>query len=113
MRHEARLNERQKDGATLRDYLEARAPRSAAARAALEGPECPEELLYLLRWGHALYGRSGVSEVGVAPLGYVTLESWARQMDVCPAPQPHEVEALMLIDAALRQPGAEEPPDDG
>lgn len=74
--------------------------------AALNGPECPEELKYLVDWCYLLFARSGVSADGVAPLSYTTIEAWSRlsgnEVD------PHEVEALMLLDAALRNPGEED-----
>ena len=50
-----------------------------------------------------------MSEFGLAPLGYATVEAWARLMDV--EVEPHEVEALMVLDAVMRNPEApkEEP----
>ena len=106
MRHESRLNARQKDGATARDYYEHSAHRNAEARAALEGPECPEALEYLLGWAYELHGRSGLSEVGVAPLSYATLAEWARFRGV--ALEWWEVEALLRLDAELRHPSEDE-----
>ena len=99
------------DGAPARAHLELAAKRgSAAALAALEGPECPEALEYLLGWAYTLHGRSGISEVGVAPLSYAEVDAWARRTrtDI----EPWEVEALMAIDAALRHPGEDEPEEE-
>lgn len=107
MRHEARLNARQKDGATLRDHLKAAAHRSEAARRALEGPECPEALEYLLGYAYEMHGRSGLSEAGVAPLGYATLAAWAGFRGV--TLEWWEVETLLRVDAELRHPGEDEP----
>ncbi len=42
---------------------------------------------------------------GVAPLSYQEIESWMRLTQIVLA--PHEVNALILIDAALRQPDEE------
>lgn len=95
------------DGATLRAHLEAAAPRSVSARAALDGPECPECLEYLRDWAYELHGRSGVGMDGAAPLNPVVVEAWARlyRLDI----EPHEYEALVSIDAAMRHPGEAEP----
>lgn len=72
-----------------------------------EAPEYPEELDYLLGWARALHGRSGISEVGVAPLSYAEVDAFARRMrtDI----EPYEVDALMALDAAMRHPGEDEP----
>lgn len=75
--------------------------------AALDGPECPESLEYLLGWTYQLYGRSGVGMDGVAPLSYATVAEWARLMGV--TVRPTEIEALMLLDAVMRHPGEDEP----
>lgn len=39
---------------------------------------------------------------GLAPLSHAEVGAWARLMDV--EPEPHEVEALMILDAAIREP---------
>jgi len=45
--------------------------------------------------------------MGLAPLSYPALAAWARLMDV--ALEPHEAEALMVLDAVMRCPGESEP----
>jgi hypothetical protein len=67
-------------------------------------------LEYLFGWAKALHGRSGFSEFGVAPLSYATVEAWSRLMDV--RVDPHEVEALMALDAVMCHPGENEPSED-
>lgn len=69
------------------------------------GPGCPEELEYLVSWGFQLYGRSGIGMEGVAPLSYATVSHWSELTDT--PLEPYEVEALMRVDAAIRNP--EEP----
>lgn len=70
------------------------------ARAALDGPaEFPEELNHLYRWSLELVGRSGGGPDGPMRLSYSTIESWARLTHR--APSALEVEALILLDAAL------------
>lgn len=63
------------------------------------------ELEYLRRWCYEVYGRSGFSEVGVNPLSYQTVESWARLTGRTVSPA--DVDALMRLDAVLRNPEAE------
>jgi hypothetical protein len=63
-------------------------------------PECPEEVRYLVDWSYQLFGRSGVG-MSVNPLSYQTVAEWGRLTDTRIA--PHEVEALMVLDAAIRQ----------
>lgn len=71
----------------------------------LEGPPFPDVLMYLYDWIGELYGRSGAGMAGVNPLTYGTIADWARLTgrDL----QPHEVHALITLDAVLRHP---EPP---
>jgi hypothetical protein len=72
----------------------------------LEGPEMPEEVAYL--WDYLLeldrarrYGFNGPEG-----LTYVDLDAWCRLTDR--VLEPHEVEALMMLDMALRAPPTEE-----
>ena len=100
-RHQAEGSKRADDGSTMREHWEHAAARgSVAARAKLEAPEFPEQLSYLWSWTLELHGRSGVSMAGLNPLTYQTLDAWARLTGR--DPMPHEVEALILLDAALR-----------
>lgn len=63
-------------------------------------------MAYLYEWALALHGRSGADMGGVSLLSYGTIADWARLTDTWP--QPHEVEALLQIDLAMRFPGTEE-----
>jgi hypothetical protein len=72
------------------------------AAAALEGPEYPEEFVYLYRWALELLGRSGVGMSGYAPLSYGTIADWVRLTGT--EIYPHEVRALLQLDAVLRNP---------
>ena len=86
--------------ATLRDHLELSASRgNEYARQALIGPEFPEPLEYLHHWALSLHGRSGFGQHGVNPLTYGTIADWSRLTDQYP--EPHEVDALFQIDAAM------------
>lgn len=103
VRHEARLAEKQKDGKPYRLHLE-RAAAQGVDRAvrALEGPPMPEALQYLHNWLYELHGRSGVDLGGLSPLTYGTIAAWAQLTDR--APQPHDVQALLMLDLILRAP---------
>ena len=104
-RHQAECSKRADGGATQRDHWElAAAQGSTVARAKLEAPEFPEELAYMWDWTTELHGRSGVNMAGLNPLSYGTIDAWGRLTDRVLT--PHEVEGLILLDAALR------PPDD-
>ncbi len=54
-------------------------------------------------WAHQLLGRSGIGMNGIAPLTYSTIGEWSR-LTATPV-HPHEVEALIVIDAVMRGPG--------
>jgi hypothetical protein len=43
---------------------------------------------------------------GLMPLSYTTIADWARLKDM--APLPHEVDALIQLDAVMLYPGEEE-----
>lgn len=77
-------------------------PRVVKARTDLDGPPAPLALDYLLAWSWELYGRSGVSMDGLATLTFTTIRDWAilTDRDV----EPHEVQALLLIDLTRRHP---------
>lgn len=77
----------------------------------MAGPERPDALEYLYRWALELVGRSGVGMAGLAPLTYGTVMDWAALTGR--RPRPFEVEALMRLDAILRDPatGSEEEDD--
>jgi len=104
IRHEAALDRPAAGGGgTVRDHwLKAAKSRAAAtrtkARHALDGPPYPAELAYLDAWSLELVGRSGAGASGPAPLTYESIAAWADMTERRPA--PHEVRALMLLDAA-------------
>ena len=80
-------------------------PTTQAALAELQGPDSPECMEYLLGWSNELHGRSGVDMSGLSPLTYTTVDAWARLTGR--DPQPHEVDALMVLDRVRRHPPAE------
>ena len=74
---------------------------------ALQGPEPPDSLQYLVEWAYALCGRSGASMAGIAPLSYSTVAEWARLMNIDPSPL--EIQGLMILDGVMRNPESDEP----
>lgn len=117
MAYHAKLDTEQKDGTVPRAYYEgllskARADRSPEGREkaeklerVLRGPDVPPALEYLLGWLNGLYGRSGATMDGLAPLSPLVLEAWARLMGV--RVLPHEVSALDYLDRVRRNPPKE------
>jgi len=65
------------------------------------------EIMYLLDWAQALYGRSGATMGGLAPLSYGTIRDWATLMEI--DVMPLEVQALVWLDAVMRNPEPVEP----
>lgn len=63
---------------------------------------------YLVEWAFQLCGRSGSGLEGPAPLSYGTIEAWSRLTET--HVEPHEVDALIALDHAIRNP--EEPKDE-
>ena len=118
--HQARLDERV-DGFPVRDHMVRRLlrleaskgeehPDTVKARREVDGPPAPDPLAYLLRWSWELYGRSGVGMDGFAPLSFTTIRDWATLTGR--AVEPHEVHALLTLDAVRRNPPKQET-DDG
>jgi hypothetical protein len=115
---QARLDRPQRDGTVPRQHLlglvkrwkDATDPVQVARRAQweaeLDGPPVPPALAYLLEWLDELYGRSGATMDGLAPLSYSTMQAWAALTGRHPL--PHEVQALMLLDLVRRNPPPEE-----
>lgn len=97
------------EGSPRREHFAVVAKRNPEVRALLNGPDCPESLEYLYEWATALCGRSGVGMDGYAPLSYTTIVAWSRLMGI--TVEPHEAEALIAIDGALRHPGEPEKDD--
>src|SRR5690606_31757765 len=107
LKFETALNRRVSKGVTEREHLEEAARRGDEnAKRHLTGPECPEEVEYLVELAYLLHGRSGVG-MTVAPLSFTTVEAFCRLMDV--RLEPYEVAALIELDAALF-PDVEEAP---
>ena len=54
----------------------------------------------------ALHGQSGVGVAGLLPLNYSTIFAWRdlEEIDI----QPHEVQALLIIDKTMLYPSDEE-----
>jgi hypothetical protein len=74
----------------------------AQAKRALAIPDWPLELAYLWDTASELHGRSGVGMGGLMPLSYTTIADYSRLKDVYF--KPHEIEALIAIDAAMLYP---------
>lgn len=118
--HNARMNQSAKDDHTVREHLEGRLRRLRAtkgdthpdtlrAEEDLYGPAAPPALEYLLHWSDDLHGRSGVGPAGFAPLTPTVVRDWFALVDREIA--PHEVRALMTLDAVRNHPPKET--DDG
>lgn len=89
---------------TLRDYLEDSAQRGNVRSAEMLEPRpYPPEIGYLHEWALALFGRSGSSMAGVAPLSYTEVAAWAQLKGL--TLEPYEVHALFVLDAALSAAG--------
>ena len=76
---------------------------SESAQAELDGPECPEAFEYLVSWAFALHARSGIGLAGADPLRYSELREWANLVIPGIALEAYEVEALIALDAAMRE----------
>ena len=66
-------------------------------------------MLYLVEWAYALCGRSGATMGGIAPLSFTTIRDWAMLMNRHITPL--EVQALLAIDAVIREPDTETVPE--
>lgn len=71
----------------------------------LEGPEVSRPVAYLWGWYMELARVAHVNQAGPQPIGYTEIDAWARL--TARNPLPHEVEALVRLDMALRVPGKE------
>jgi len=73
------------------------------AQAKLEGPgEPPSELWYLREWFGELTAHRRITMEGAEPIGWETLDAWARLTGR--TPDSIEVDALMRMDLAVRYP---------
>jgi len=101
------MHKRVEEGSTQQAHLEMAArmghPGAEWAKRQLEEPEFPEELAYLWDWHTELSLARGEGFSGAAALTYTDIEAWTRLMDT--HPEPHEVQALLILDAAIRHPG--------
>jgi len=89
------------DGAAQRAHWELAAKRgSAEALARLHAPPYPEPLRYLHHWFGELAAARGEGMSGPAPLTHQDIAAWASLTHCDPA--PHEVRALLALDAAWR-----------
>jgi hypothetical protein len=93
------------DGAPQRVHLERAAARGhrAAIEALARVPELPEEGEYLWQYFLEVSLGRGAGPMGASGLSYRDVEAWCRLMDRRLA--PHEVQALLLLDSAVRDPG--------
>ena len=71
--------------------------------AQLKGPPCPESLRYLYDWALELCGRSGVTQIGVSPVTYATIESWMRLTGNVVSRR--ELRVLVQLDSVILHPG--------
>lgn len=58
-------------------------------------------------WARSLYGRSGYVEGHALPLSYLTIAAWSYLTGE--RPEPQEVDALIAMDEAIRNPVEPEP----
>lgn len=111
MRREARLDEVQEDGRTVRQHqvsLLKRPKAQAKSRERAERLLTPLEvhpgMQYMLDWFEELgLGRSYDDNGRPEPFGWSDVDCWARHMGRHPG--PHEVQALFWMDRAERCPG--------
>lgn len=75
---------------------------SESARLALEGPECPASLLYLLGLAYAVHGRSGVGMSGLAPLSWTTLDAMCRLSAL--TLDAEDIDGLFVLDSVMLNP---------
>lgn len=96
---------------SARSHLEkAAASGHLGAIADLDGPGVPDALEYLLDYYEELAFSRGVGWSGMEPLTYSDVLAWCHLMDHFL--EPHEVSALMAMDAASRFPGKVEREDE-
>ncbi|MBW7852217.1 MAG: hypothetical protein H3C38_17115 [Rhodospirillales bacterium] len=93
-RHRLRLAERQPDGTTLRDHLEALEERTGRRHPLLDGPAPPAAGRHVWGWFLDLGG-------GPRPLSHAEIAAWAALTGN--RPRDWEVRALRALDAACRE----------
>lgn len=99
--HHARLARLAPDGVAERAHLDVAARHgNVVAQAALDGPLFPDALGYLHAWFNELSATRGSSMAGIAPITYIDIDAWSRLTRQIP--EPHEVQAIIELDAAFR-----------
>jgi hypothetical protein len=89
------------DGHTVLEHLEFAAERSESAKKELEElPDFPQEMQLLWDYFQELSLGRGVGMIGMEPLTYQDIDSWARLMDH--QLPPHFVSALLFMDISWR-----------
>lgn len=94
------LDERQKDGSTLRAILESVERQTRIRPKQLDVPECPPEVEYILGWFYELHAERGTGALGdPEALSSEKLESWSRLNRITPS--AFELEAIRRLDRLL------------
>lgn len=89
---------------SVRAHLSAAAKRgSVRAAERLAGPPVPDALEYILEWATELASGRRVDMNGPVQLSWMDLDAWARVTGR--HVEPHEAQALMLIDSVRLNPG--------
>lgn len=106
IKHDAWLGSPNGDG-TERDHwqrlADGRDPHLVAlATSKLQSPEIPEDIGYLRDWLYELYGQSGFTMDGAAPLTIAAIREWETKMEIDPPTTEDEVNALKMLDGILR-----------
>lgn len=72
-----------------------------AEQSKLDGPAVPDGGTYLWNWFGALQRTRQMSQHGIQAITYAEIAAWAALTDVWPL--PHEVDALIDLDVAVRR----------
>ena len=99
----------QEDGHSTRDHLQALVRAGRKRPEELDGPQFPDEIGYLWDWFGELDRTRDLGPHGPRALSYMEVDAWARLTGR--SPMPHEVDALMVLDGAMRAPGNPETED--
>jgi hypothetical protein len=103
--HRAGLLREDPSHVTMWRAAAARGNPDAAAR--LESPPFPESLEYLDDWFSELSSTRGAGMHSIAPVTQEQIKAWRENNDV--HPEPHEVRALLALDAVFRSALAKDP----
>jgi hypothetical protein len=88
--HQLMLSEKQEDGKTYRDHLEALSKRRGITHPDLIGPDLPDAFKYIWNWFCELSSSSDGS------LTYREIEAWSRLTGA--RPTPAEVKLIMAME---------------